>query len=243
MKVMDYTVTADDYDKPAPYVTGAIPMWTGWQNDISYNYYGMICNLPEMTVRDLLCSLAWKVGKKIRVAGNAITFVDADSVRDIRAVIQSANLTTDRLGRTNRFVSADDVTLKEWRIDNDNLEDDMEVNKSMFLFVADTQNTRGEMARVPQYAWDEGGDGTTTLKVTEVNHPVLLQCVNYTLKAWKAVYTLGMESLTRVVEIEAVTDEDVSQLDYVRIEGHDFMLVDGDKDETTGLTTFRALLI
>lgn len=241
--ISDYMIGFDDYDKEMPYVPDAVPAWTGWQGSVSYNYYGVMCNLPSMTVREFLSGLAWKIGKKIHLEGKTITFVDADDAADIGARILKTDFVSDMLGQRNDLSSADGVVLKSWRIDSDFLEETKEVYKSPFKFINDTQNTIGNMARVPQYEWSEDGSGNVSLKVTEVKEPVLVKCERYTLLAYKDVYTFDLERLTRVIEIEGVTADEISELDFVYINGHTYMLEEGDRDENSGLTTFKAFLL
>jgi hypothetical protein len=58
-----------------------------------------------------------------------------------------------------------------------------------------------------------------------------------------AVSFLGVDSLAFVMEIEGVTLSDITHLDYVVINSHTYMVEEGDTDELTGTTTFKALLM
>ena len=244
MQIAGYTVTDSDYGKAMDFINEAVPAWIAPRHDtMCYMYYGAICNLPDMTVKELLSGLAWMQGKKIVATATDITWSNADAVSDIDARITATAFASDKFGQINIFESADGVQRLVWTIDNSMLEAEKVVNKSVFLHVTDTMNEYSPMARVPQYAWELQGDGTAAFKVTEVTYPVLTRCETYILRAITAVNTLGLRTVSRTIEIEATTDEDVTGLDYVRINGHKYMLEDGDTDELTGLTTFKALLI
>ena len=68
-----------------------------------------------------------------------------------------------------------------------------------------------------------------------------LDTANWWLQPLGAPSWLGVDHLGKVALTTWQTYEDVSECDYVYIEGHQYMLVDGTVDEESGLCEFRAL--
>lgn len=244
MQIEDYAIDYSDYGKEMDFINTPIPAWVQGRSDmLCYMYYGAICNLPSMTVRELLTGIMWKTGTKIVATANSISWAAADSIEDIEARILSTAFTSDKFGQKNIFESADGVELLSWPIVNDAIELEKVVNKSLFGYTPDVTSSYDTFARVPQYAWELKDDNTAELKVTEYKHPVLTKCESYVLRAITAVNTQGLRTISRIIEVEGITDAEIAKLDYVRIGGHKYMLIEGDVDEVSGLTTFKGLLI
>lgn len=239
----NYEITEDDYAMPLnfdPSANYALPSWV--DEDISYVYYGVMANIPTFTVRDLLSSVAWMQGKRINFVIGSVELVEPDATREIAAQITSVRFDSSNLARLIKVESAGGNILASATIPNAKLESEKTLHKSIF---ARLQGIGAwNIVRLVLYSENDGtwtaqdfGDGIALAERAEhSNGTIYLQPI----ASWSL---MGIDQLTRVCEIEAVTDAQISDCDYVFIEGHKFMLIEGDQEEASGLTTFKALQI
>lgn len=239
----NYTITDNDYDVPLAFDRDAdysLPSWVG--EDASFVYYGVLANLPTFTARELLSSLAWMMGKRIRVTPFAVELVDADVSKSIEARIDSVEFGCDKLGRTIKIESANGETLASASIDSAKLQDTTTLHKSIFARLQGVSSWN--IVNVDFYS--NNGDGWAA---QDYNGGVALGVLTthssgtLYLQPWGDWSMLGIDTLRRVTMIDAVTLDEISGCDYVYIDGHKYMLIEGDRDEETGLTNFKCLLI
>lgn len=238
----DYDISGDDYDTPLLFDVNADYSLPSWMPSIriSFIYYGVLANLPDFTVRELLSSMAWMLGKRIDATPWAVTLSNATKAETVGAQITEINFVSAELGRIVRVESADGETLASAEIPNGQLEDSKTLHKSIFAKLQGVQAMN--IAFIDLYSEDGGAYKPIDFKgvAIAVRTQNAYGTVYLTPASWSL---LGVEQLTRVCEITAVTRDRVSGLDYVYIDGHKFMLVESDTDERSALTTFKALQI
>lgn len=236
-----YTITDDDYNITLNYDDTAnytIPTWV--DADISYVYFGTLANLETFTARELLSSLAWYLGRRLEVDINYIAFVAADTSTEIQAELTAYRLDSEHLGRSTKIESANGETFAEVTIDNSKLADSVTLHKSIFAKLQ-SQPLLGGVVMLNLYDKTDGKlspisfNGSALAVAREVGGVVAL----YPADGWAM---LGIDTLVRVCEVEGLTREDISKYDYVVIAGHRYMLIEGDLDDNSGYTTFKALL-
>lgn len=239
----NYAITDNDYDVPLVFDRDAdysLPSWV--DEDASFVYYGVLANLPTFTARELLSSLAWMMGKRIRVTPFAVELVDADVSKSIEARIDSVEFGCDKLGRTIKIESANGETLASASIDSSKLQDTATLHKSIFARLQGV--SAWNIVNVDFYS--NNGDGWAA---QDYNGGVALAVLTahssgtLYLQPWGEWSMLGIDTLRRVAMIDAVTLDEISGCDYVYIDGHKYMLIEGDRDEETGLINFKALII
>lgn len=246
MSICDYSgyeITADDYGVPLVFDRDAdysLPSWV--DEDASFVYYGVLANISTFTTRELLSSLAWMMGKRIRFTPFAVEMVDANVSKFIEARIDSVDFGCDKLGRTIKIESANGETLASASIDNTKLQDTATLHKSIFarlqgvdswnIVAVDFYSNNGDGWAAQDY------NGGVALAVQTVHSSGMLY-----LQPWGDWSMLGIDTLRRVALIDAVTLDEISGCDYVYIDGHKYMLIEGDRDEETGLINFKALII
>lgn len=238
-----YDIKLNDYDVPLEFNSSAdyeIPSWVA--DEISFVYYGILCNLPSFTCRELLSSLAWQRGERLDVKPWAVLFSQSLRVKDITAKMLSVNFCSDKLGRTTKVESAGGEVLASFALENDGLAESVTLHKSIFAKIVAVGSW--QIAEVDFYTADGGGwkadnysGGVVLLR--RVQHPdvgtMYLQPLSWSM--------LDVDALTRVAEVDAITAADLSNCDVVVFEGHKFLLVEGDTDELTGITNFKAFVI
>lgn len=238
---LDYTITDDDYNVTLNYDDTAdysIPTWV--DTEISYVYFGTMANLESFTVRELLSSLAWYLNRRLVIDINYIGFTDADTSTEIDAELTAYHFDSDHLGRSTKIESANGETLAEVAIDNSKLADSVTLHKSIFSKLQ-SQSLLGGVVLLNLYQKTDGKlspisfSGSALAVAQEVGGMVAL----YPADGWAM---LGIDTLVRVCEVDGMTREDISRYDYVVIDGHRYMLIDGDIDDNSGYTTFKALL-
>lgn len=244
MYVQNYIVSPDDYGEDINYIDedvkfsayGSIPEVTAASifqiNDVAYQYIGTYCNLEDISVRSLVNSICWHQGKRVSVSGSTVSFVNADVTKNIEADIVSMSPMCDRLGQKTMIAwngGRDGVSLS---LPNRYLEDEVTIHTSDFYGA-------GKNGLVPQY---ENG----TFKDIE-GIPLMLRYnvvgVFWRLGQPSQINSMGLNEITRVMIIEAKTYDNISDADYVIIDGHKYMIIEGDRDVETGLTEFTAILI
>lgn len=243
----NYTVTADDYDTALKYDRNgnySLPSWVG--ESASFVYFGTIANLPTFTVRQLLSSLAWQSGQRIEVQPSAVILSPATRSAEIEGEISAVNFACSALGQRTVVEAANGDTLAEVQIPNASLESVKTVHKSIFakLQSVDASN----YAYIHLYDLDESGaavpvtfEGVALARAVAFISGTLSGTVR--LVPYAEWSTLGLDELHRVCEVQGVTDADISALDFVTLHGYRLMLIEGDRDELSGLTTFKSLLI
>ena len=238
LRYTNYTITADDYDMPLNYDPSAnydLPAYV--TDNVDYIYFGMLCNLPDVSVRSLLSSLAWLLGKRVHADMRGVTFIDADRAASIDARIVGFAPSSQYLGQRTTIQDGNGNVYFFIGFDSDQLEGEKVLHESLFpkLRPDNTYN----VIQLPLI----NSDGSTN----EVEGLPLAVCADmigvYSLFLIDNPSSLGIEQLSRIMEADVETYEDVSLLDYVYILGHTYMVAEGDTDEKTGKTTFKALLI
>lgn len=243
----NYTITADDYDTALKYDRNgnySLPSWVG--ESASFVYFGTIANLPTFTVRQLLSSLAWQSGQRLDVQPSAVTLSPATRSAEIEGEISAVNFACSALGQRTVVEAANGDTLAEVQIPNASLESVKTVHKSIFakLQSVDASN----YAYIHLYDLDESGaavpvtfEGVALARAVAFVSGALSGTVR--LVPYAEWSMLGLDELSRVCEVQGVTEADISALDFVTLHGYRLMLIDGDRDELSGLTTFKSLLI
>ncbi len=241
MTFSDYTIEDGDYNThlnidftksyTAPSVVDA-----GW----SYVYYGVMTNFGDVTLIGLLNSLFW-MGSTVPVwRDRVIHYTRQDASLEIEAVIDKVLPYCDRLGRRTLWTSSEGETLLDVEFANEALADEVTLFQSVF---ARSRSTVG--LSLPIYTHDASYnysfnelDGLGYAIAESDSFNVYRRLVGDT-----TINAKGMADLTRVMQIEGRTRADLTDMSYIVILGHKYMLIEWDTDLTTNITSFKALLI
>lgn len=242
MTISDYIILEDDYNTKLTLDVGAdysTPSW--YTGGGAYVYIGLMCNLPQLTAKELLSAIGWQIGKIIEVSDMSLTYNQPNRYATIDAEIVSYAPQSDALGRVNVIQGADGDQLAKFYVDAV-LQAEKVFHKSPFVSLATALHGDSMQwavidlfERAEPFDFVGVGGGVLTVAASSGT-------TSY-LTAPSSVSFLGVDSLAFVMEIEGVTLADITHLDYVVINSHTYMVEEGDTDELTGMTTFKALLI
>lgn len=233
----------------------------------SWEYQGIIGNLAEISLRDLLSALCWQFGYRLNIDVNSktISVAPADKVTNIesKATIVAMRPVSEKLGKHNLIkwqgedrkpydiptavseLLADEVTLY-----------DLPFQGTLNRKGTDTNNVAHYALYCPAWEQEKDENGNWTLEVINEDWlPIaVLSSANYA--TWNAVnlaeigqpqqyaYDYGFDKVVdKVLEVEIETYEDISDVDYVIVEGHRMMMIEGEHDGETGLNTAKLLLV
>lgn len=222
-----------------PYGTGD---GTNSVADYSMCYFGCYSNLDrESTVREYLTSLCWVHNQKLKLDRNELIFQNANQKDGITANITTITPSSDKLGQTNTICYRDSDEPVEFKIDNEFLENKKTLHENIFY--------TGDV--IPQYSYEMTYSEQTNQWITDINvkfedfDAVLMTSVQtsdgYKLYRAPDITGFGLPELANAQQISAQTRRDISDLDYVYIDGHKYMLIDGEFDLDTFVTEFNAI--
>lgn len=277
MDITDYNIVDDDYDVELSYVARypKLLFWTATQHHqdlymyfdggtyyfiptssevipitlpkLSFSYLGFYCNLPKITLKDLLYGLCFLNEKKFLKVSWEYLFLDANDKKEIDGVITSFETTNDKLGIKNHLLFAGEPennynTVSS--IDNEWLESNVDIHKSPFAY---SLRSFGTWAYFPQYSnkeYDEEKgeykcdydevDGLPISKIEPTTPNLLLRV---------ELPEFGFEELTEATTVEIETYDDVRRLDYVYLHGRKFMIQEIETELNSGLSTIKAIEI
>ena len=218
---------------------------------LGFTYFGYWANVPEISVKDLLYGLCFYMNKKVRTQNYNVEFVDPDTAVEIEGIVTDKQPVSDKLGRTNIIKwLGDDPNPLRIEFNNRFLSDSVTLHESPFAYVGGQNNPIGTIPRavVPQYKLEQDSNGDWQVKYDEVEGLVL---VRYATDRWGRYYMgqpasltdLGIGKLNTVMQCTIETFSNVFGYDYVYLDGRKYMVISGDRDAETGLTTLETLLM
>lgn len=216
--------------------------------DYSFSYFGAYTNLDrEVTVREYLTSLCWIHNQKLKLDRNELIFQPSNQREPITANITAITPSSDKLARTNKITYRDSDEHTEFKIDNEFIEEEKTLHESAFY--------TGDV--IPQYSYDmtwtnnrpsesEVENWITEIEVNFTDMDAVIMTAVQTSDGYKLyrapdIIGFGLPDLTNAQQISAQTRRDISNLDYVYIDGHKYMLIDGEFDLETFITDFNAI--
>lgn len=213
--------------------------------DLSIAHLGFWCNLPDVTLKELLYGLQWLTRKRFWRDKWIYDWADIDVKYKIDGVITKFETTNDKLGQKNHLVFAGEGDNNEnvvSSIDNSWLESNVDVHTSPFTY---SLKRNGNWAYYPQYkdpkedeetgeysASFDSVDGLAISKIVPTTPNLLLRVV---------LPTLGFNEITESTTVEIETFDSVRNADYVYLHGRKFMVQSIDTDLSTGLSTIKAI--
>ena len=227
-----------------PYGTGD---GTNSVADYSLCYFGCYTNLErDMSVREYLTSLCWIHNQKLKLDKNELLFQSANQLKSITANIEEIDPSGDNLGQTDIIGYSKLENATEFSIDNEFIEKEKTLHENGF-YTADI---------LPQYSYemtysDESDTDNEDNWVTDINvnfedlEAVIMTATQdgnaYTLKKAPDIIGFGLPALTNAQTIKGKTLDDISDADYLYIDGHKYMVVEGNTDLDTFVTDFTAI--
>ena len=209
-------------------------------------YIGTIACLGDVTVKELLTALCWQTGQRIVVDGNTLSFTLPNATKTLRnATLIAFEPVFDKLGRQNK-IKHTDGDVWSFGINNSLLADEVTVQD---VKIWSKRAVRGIEPLNSLYApiFNFNYDDDTQKWEIEMGEDIdgviigVLNTSTWFLRPIGKPSWMGIDELGKVALTTWQTYEDVSEYDYVFIDGHKYMIVDGTTDEESGLCEFRAL--
>lgn len=196
---------------------------------------GVIANIGEMTLKDLLNALQWYTGKALRITASGFTLANSRPVDHIDARIMSYRPTSDIFGQAT-IVTYKGGREQRFAIPSEWLPLEKVMHESIFQAVNNDDNG---IAVVNQY--EQNG---TKVKVTFSKTPVLAVLnASYQLTAPADLQTAPFGSVKGAVEVTAETYDPVDFSAFVEVDGRTYCPLSGDTDKETNRTTLKMILL
>lgn len=202
----------------------------------------------DMSVREWLNSLAWVHDRKFRQDRRELTFIGARIKKEITANMTKFGTASEKLGRTNIITYRDDDHPNEFFIDNDFIDDEATIHESVFATFPYNGDGLDQYSYEMTYSEPKTGEPWVTDVKVKFNDlgAVLMTALQtggtYTMGRAPEIQGMDMPALDTAEYIEADTlDEGVWETDFVYMNGHKFLVVDGTTDAETGITSLKAI--
>lgn len=217
------------------------------------SYIGYFCNIGDITVKEMYFGLCWLYNKKpFRNTRELVLRDTNESLVLEKAIISEIRPSSSQLGKKTTAKWCDDFEIVLTRIDNTWLADEANRHKSPFLHI---EKVAGGLARIDQYEitsnYDPEKDETSwECNYEEPKGAVLVRYGQYgRLGRWGLVpppeiKPMGINFIDQCMEVTIkTTDYDVKDKDYLYVNGHKFMVVEGNTDLNKSISEVTALLV
>lgn len=222
---------------------------TSWT---SFAWFGYYANLEDLTVSQFLWGLCWLMGKKTKIENGHVSFVDpTDNIILEKASITKIDPASDNFGIKN-YIRYDNQEYAQpiTVIDNEWLEADKDLHKSPFGYISNISNFVGEIKQYEDFKYDSE-TGQYSCKFNETGFLVWWHVTQsggfYIENEWIRdipLHNMGLDKITQTMEVSIESfDSDVTDKDYVYLDGRKFLVVEGDMDMNTKQSTLTALLV
>lgn len=213
---------------------------------LSLSYFGAYCNLPQIKLSDLLFSVQWIIGKKLRFSHNkGLYWTDPNYSMSIDGIIQEVRPHSDNLGQNNyiRYKNGT-AAAPVFTIPNTWLEKDKTLFQSAFIDPTYHQkyNWPPEIEQYSNAEYDENGN--PSVDFDEPDGPVLLNYATTTGLRCIPLKDFDLPALTQCMEVDITTyDPLVREADIIYIDGRAFFVISGTTNLRTKASQLKCLLI
>lgn len=221
--------------------------------DHSFCYYGLWANMGSCSIKEFISNMCWVHGQKLDLDKYDLIFKSAkDSHILTDATLNKITTYSDLFGKNNLIKYKDDNFPIRWNVDNDFLEDE----KTIFESIFSTSIYRYGKATVNQYEFENkmtepnssGESWVEDIKVNFKEFDFLLFKMNsdghsYWLERAPNLSDFGLSDIVSTVTVNIDTTDDVREKDYVYMDGHKYLVVNGNVNMETGLSELDAIEI
>lgn len=218
---------------------------------VGFCYFGYWANVPEISVKDLLYGLCFYMGKKIKTSNYNVEFVPSDTSVDVEGIVTNKQPVSDKLGKTNIIKwLGDDTNPLRIEFNNRFLSDSVTLHESPFAYVGGQNNPFGTipLAVIPQYSLEQDSNEDWSVKYDEIEGLVIVRNA-VDDRTWRylaqpaSLTDLGIGKLNTVMQCTIETFSNAFGYDFVYLDGRKYMVISGEKDAETGITTLETLLM
>ena len=278
MRHSNYQINEDDYGQEEMEYKGRRPRLKTWNGDnftysyfngdniypatqyngmttekLSFGYFGLWCNLPKITVGELLYSLQYVLNARCVQREDTIYF-DPFTERNKEVECELSKLTfhSSTTGKRNylRWNDGEEqspiveltnewlVNEKDWSkncfkwIKNDRVVPQYTLNIDESAEF-DQNDIEGYLEKLFHYDYDDFDEPVLLFFLPPHNQPPVM-------------HTFGLDRINNCKEVEftpVITPPDITDLDTIYVDGREYYIIEGEKNFKTGTTTIKALLI
>ena len=221
--------------------------------DHSFCYYGLWANMGSCSVKEFIGNMCWIHGQKLKLDKYDLIFRTAKETHILSdATLNRITTFSDLFGKNNFIKYKDDNLPVRWKVDNDFLEDE----KTIFESIFNTSIYRYGKATVNQYEFENkmtetNTEGESFVEDIKAKHNefdfLLFKMANDGRSVWLERAPLlsgfGLEEIYSTVTVNITTSDDVRDKDYVYMDGHKYLVINGNVDAATGLSELDAIEI
>lgn len=215
--------------------------------DLSFCHLGYWCNLPDITLKELLFGLEWLTKKRFVRDKWEYKWVDIDTKYQIEGEITEMEMSNDSLGQKNHLMFTGEKENDEntvTKIDNFWLESNATLHQSPFAY---SSWRMGNLAYFEQYSekvLDED-TGEHSAKYDEIDGLAVSKIVPSTPNLLLRVVLPDMDfdEVTQATTVTIETFDNVANADWVYLHGRKYMVQEIDTDIETGISTIKAIEI
>lgn len=277
MNHSNYDIAEDDYGQDLEY-KGRLPRLKSWNGNsfvytyfdggiyypmdayngvsterLSFAYFGLWCNMPKLTVGDLLYSLQYILNARCVQREDTIYFDPfVEKTDEVEGELTNLIFHSSTTGKKNyvRFKDGEDQQNPIVQLQNEWLENKKDWHVNCFKYLKN--------AVVPQYQLNinvnaefDPNDVEHYLEeffhydYEDFDEPVLLFFLQPHNQA-PTLHNFGLDRINNCKEIQfspTVTPPDITELDTIFIDGREYYIIEGEKNFKTDTTNIKALLI
>lgn len=261
MEYSNYEITEDDYGTNLEYTPrrASLSYWPNNQQSYNYwmdgstisigglsmtteplalSYFGYYCNLPKISLGDVLYSLQWILGGKLKQDGDHIYFDGKFYNGEVEGQLDKLIFSSNTIGQKNYVKFNDEENpISIANIDNEWLEYEKNLHINTFRYLP--QNV------IPQYESTTNEEGETVYEFQDSDVPVLFRWINE--KAFNpGLFLFDLNNISQSKEIQLTifnAPMNILDLDTIYLDGRTYYIINGEKDLNTNIVKIKAILI
>jgi len=255
-----YNIAEADYEEELDYLPVSAD-WSAWgatlapsHTDWSFSYFGLWCNMPEISVKSYLTTVSWLTSMQYVLEQSPtltlkLTALSDDAKTIEKHWVESVAMTSSTIGRTNIIRYKDGKPSAILTAEGSELEGEKVLFESEFSNVRSTRNWH--KGYVPIYEMEQDDD-VADAHNWKVNYE---DCEGYlgllyldtdiiycNLEQPPKLTTMEMQDFGSVVEVKGWTRQDIRRDSSVIIDGLRFALTSVEWDDDTDRFHYTAIL-
>lgn len=209
---------------------------------LSFCYFGYYCNVPDITIGDILFSLQWIYGGKVKQNDNHIYFDKHTNRIEIDAELQNLTFSDNVVGQKNylRFKDQENPTPISI-IDNAWLEDEKNLHVNSFKYIANDYVVK----QYEREDYEEDDKIKTRYNLIDFNEPVLFRYLSGNATA-PILYQYNLTDINQSKSCDFLiynAAPNINDIDFVTIGGREFFVINGEKDMKNNIVKLHCLFI
>lgn len=260
----NYTITEADYENELYYLPVSAK-WSSWcsiagidttypHSDWSFSYFGLWCNMPEISIKSYLTTVSWVAGMQYVLEQSPTLTLKLTALSDEAKTIEkhwveSVAMTSSTIGRTNIIRYKDGKPSAILTAEGSELEGEKVIFESEFSNVKATRDPKKGYVPIYEMEQDDEVLDAHNWKVNYEDCEGYLGLLYYnpdlpisSLGTPPALTTMEMQDFVSVVEVKGWTRKDIRRDSSVIIDGLRFALTSVEWDDDTDRFHYTAIL-